>query len=237
MNISSMYVKRGLAHLFSNTSKSTKKIDTLDKKIQAATPCSRYCSSRWSFLFLLSSFVVNVAAPHSEKAFCSKLNPDVCDSTLWALLMSFIWATAICPCHYFCCFRITLQYIVNTEFLENGSTTIEKIRKKNIFGNDICHAFIECAFAIHCLYLPALKIYCFEARDKKISLPVDRPTGLPWKSTLFWEMRWVVKSVIIRLFLAPFYQFFLKRLSSLSDFPSCLLSSYLLLKGSIRNRL
>ena len=32
MNISSMYVKRGLAHLFSNTSKSTKKIDTLDKK-------------------------------------------------------------------------------------------------------------------------------------------------------------------------------------------------------------
>ena len=37
MNISSMYVKRGLAHLFSNTSKSTKKIDTLDKKIQAAT--------------------------------------------------------------------------------------------------------------------------------------------------------------------------------------------------------
>ena len=25
----------------------------------------------------------------------------------------------------------------------------------------------------------ALKIYCFEARDKKISLPVDRPTGLP----------------------------------------------------------
>ena len=131
MNISSMYVKRGLAHLFSNTSKSTKKIDTLDKKIQAATPCSRYCSSRWSFLFLLSSFVVNVAAPHSEKAFCSKLNPDVCDSTLWALLMSFIWATAICPCHYFCCFRITVQYIVNTEFLENGSTTIEKIRKKN----------------------------------------------------------------------------------------------------------
>ena len=107
MNISSMYVKRGLAHLFSNTSKSTKKIDTLDKKIQAATPCSRYCSSRWSFLFLLSSFVVNVAAPHSEKAFCSKLNPDVCDSTLWALLMSFIWATAICPCHYFCCFRFT----------------------------------------------------------------------------------------------------------------------------------
>ena len=132
MNISSMYVKRGLAHLFSNTSKSTKKIDTLDKKIQAATPCSRYCSSRWSFLFLLSSFVVNVAAPHSEKAFCSKLNPDVCDSTLWALLMSFIWATAICPCHYFCCFRITVQYIVNTEFLENGSTmTKEKIRKKN----------------------------------------------------------------------------------------------------------
>ena len=181
MNISSMYVKRGLAHLFSNTSKSTKKIDTLDKKIQAATPCSRYCSSRWSFLFLLSSFVVNVAAPHSEKAFCSKLNPDVCDSTLWALLMSFIWATAICPCHYFCCFRITtVQYIVNTEFLENGSTTKEKKFEKRmtyIFGNDICHAFIECAFAIHCLYLPALKIYCFEARDKKISLPVDRPSA------------------------------------------------------------
>lgn len=130
MNISSMYVKRGLAHLFSNTSKSTKKIDTLDKKIQAATPCSRYCSSRWSFLFLLSSFVVNVAAPHSEKAFCSKLNPDVCDSTLWALLMSFIWATAICPCHYFCCFRITVQYIVNTELLENGSATKEKNSKK-----------------------------------------------------------------------------------------------------------
>ena len=37
MNISSMYVKRGLAHLFSDTFKSTKKIDTLDKKkIQAA---------------------------------------------------------------------------------------------------------------------------------------------------------------------------------------------------------
>ena len=32
MNISSMYVKRGLAHLFSDTFKSTKKIDTLDKK-------------------------------------------------------------------------------------------------------------------------------------------------------------------------------------------------------------
>ena len=52
-------------------------------------------------------------------------------------------------------------------------------RMTYIFGNDICHAFIECAFAIHCLYLPALKIYCFEARDKKISLPVDRPPELP----------------------------------------------------------
>ena len=36
---------------------------------------------------------------YSFVQFCSQLNPDVCDSTLWALLMSFIWATAICPCH------------------------------------------------------------------------------------------------------------------------------------------
>mgnify|MGYP006888581000 CR=1 FL=1 len=109
MNISSMYVKRGLAHLFSDTFKSTKKIDTLDKKKYKLLPCCSRCSSRCSFLVLLSSFVVNVLhteVAHTE-AFCSKLNPDVCDSTLWALLMSFIWATAICPCHYFCCFRFT----------------------------------------------------------------------------------------------------------------------------------
>ena len=182
MNISSMYVKRGLAHLFSNTSKSTKKIDTLDKKIQAATPCSRYCSSRWSFLFLLSSFVVNVAAPPHSEAFCSKLNPDVCDSTLWALLMSFIWATAICPCHNFCCFRITLQYIVNTELLENGSTTKEKNSKKEWL------IFLAMTFVTHLLNVHLQSIVFTSPRWKSIALKlvtkrfpfqlIDRPDYL-----------------------------------------------------------
>ena len=40
MNISSMYVKRGLAHLFSDTFKSTKKIDTLDKKNTSCCPAA-----------------------------------------------------------------------------------------------------------------------------------------------------------------------------------------------------